>query len=372
MCVAFRGALAAELVARGHRVVLSTPRPEEVSEESVVSAARALGAEVVFAPFGRTSLDPRGELAAARHYRALFAALRPAGVLATNPKPVFHAIPAARDCGVPRRAAMITGLGYAFTSRTPKARLLRLVATGLYRRAMRGATAVFFQNGDDLAEFRARRLLPPTLPTEIVGGSGIDLARFPVAPLPQGAPVFTLVARLLGDKGVREFAQAARRVRREIPEARFRLVGWIDSNPAAIRAEELASWIASGDIEHAGRVSDVRSELAAAHVFVLPSYREGLPKSTLEAMATGRPVVTTDAPGCRETIRGAERGVRVSVGENGVLVRTRDADALADACLMLARDPVLRAAMGAASRTLAERAFDVRAVNARLIDALGA
>jgi glycosyltransferase involved in cell wall biosynthesis len=372
MCVAFRGALAAELVSRGHRVILSTPRPEEVTEQSVVAAAKALGAEVVFAPFGRTSLDPRGELAAARHYRALFGDLRPAGVLATNPKPIFHALPAALSCGVPRRVAMVTGLGYAFTSRTLKARVLRVVATRLYRRSMRAATTVVFQNRDDRGEFDARGLLPPTLATGLVGGSGIDLARFPERPPPDGPPTFTLVARLLGDKGVREFAEAARRVRREVPEARFRLVGWIDSNPAAIRADELAAWVASGDIEHAGRVSDVRDELAAAQVFVLPSYREGLPKSTLEALATGRPIVTTDAPGCRETVAGATRGERISVGENGVLVRPRDAEALADACLLLARDAALRGSMGAASRRLAERAFDVRAVNATLIEALGA
>ena len=361
--VAFRGALVRELVARGHRVVVSTPRPIERPADEVEREVRALGAECVFSPLDRTGVNPIRERAARRHYHELFDRLRPHGVFASNPKPVFHAIPAARAAGVPNRVAMVTGLGYAFISESLKARLLRIVARRLYARAMRDATAVLFQNDDDRGYFERTGLLPRDARASTVGGSGVDLAAFPERPAPAAAPVFLMVARLLGDKGVREFAEAARIVRAARPECRFRLVGWIDANPAAIRREELDEWIRAGTVEYAGRLDDVRDELAACSVFVLPSYREGTPKSTLEALATGRPVVTTDAPGCRETVED---------GMNGLLVPPRDARALADACLALAADSGRREAMGRASRARAERRFDVRIVNAAIADALGA
>lgn len=361
--VAFRGALVRELVGRGHRVIVSTPRPAERSADEVRREIEALGAECVYSPLDRTGLNPLRERAARRHYHELFAQRRPDGVFVANPKPIFHAIPAARAAGVPQRVAMVTGLGYAFISGGLKARLLRLVARRLYARAMRDATRILFQNDDDRSYFEATGLLPRGAHVEKVGGSGVDLEAFPRVAVPAGPPVFLMVARLLGDKGVREFAEAARLVRARRPECRFRLVGWIDANPAAIAREELDRWVREGTLEYAGRLDDVRAELAACAVFVLPSYREGAPKSTLEALATGRAIVTTDVPGCRET---------VEPGVNGLRVPARDADALANACLALAEDPARRAAMGAASRELAERRFDARAVNAAIAAALGA
>lgn len=360
--VAFRGALVRDLVARGHEVIVSTPRPVERSAEAVEDEVRALGAQCVFSPLDRTGLNPLGELATRRHFRDLFERTRPDGVLATNPKPVWHALRAAREAGVARRVAMITGLGHVFISESLKARLLRAVAVRLYRGAMREATMVLFQNGADRREFERRGLVPAGLECDVIAGSGVDLEKFARQPLPAGA-VYLMVARLLGDKGVREFVHAARLVRDQRSDCRFRLVGWIDANPAAIRKDELDQWVREDVIEYAGRLDDVRPELAACSVFVLPSYREGCPKSTLEALATGRAVVTTDAPGCRETV---ERGV------NGTLVPVGDSRALAEACLKFATDPGLRERMGAASRALAERRFDVRAVNARIAAALGA
>lgn len=360
--VAFRGALVRALVARGHEVVVSTPRPVERSADEVEDALRALGAACVFAPLDRTGVHPVREYRARRHYRELFERLRPDGVFVSNPKPVFHAITAAREAGVRHRVAMITGLGHVFISESIKARILRLVAVALYRRAMRDASTVLFQNGADRSEFERRGLLPAGLEVDLVGGSGVDLEAYPHSPVPAGA-VYLMVGRLLGDKGVREFVHAARLVREQRSDCRFRLAGWIDSNPAAIARDELDAWVREGVIEYAGRLDDVRSELAACSVFVLPSHREGCPKSTLEALATGRAVITTDAPGCRETV---ERGV------NGTLVPVGDARALAEACLKFATDARLRERMGAASRALAERRFDVRAVNARIATALGA
>jgi glycosyltransferase involved in cell wall biosynthesis len=357
----FRGALIRELVQAGHEVLVSTTAPENRARHTVEAEVTSLGATLRFSPLLRTSMNPIGEWRARRHYRALLRDFRPDAVLCTNPKPIFHLMPAAADASVPRRVALVTGLGFAFTGSTWRARALRIVATRLYTKALRFASAAFFQNEDDLRELRSRGCLLPTLPTEIVGGSGVDLDAFPQAPFPPDPPVFCMVARLLRDKGVYEFAEAARIVRARRPECRFRLVGWIDGNPAAIRRTELDAWIRDGTLEHVGFLDDVRPELRAASVFVLPSYREGTPLSTLEAMATGRPIITTDAPGCRRT---------VVEGENGRRVPARDAKALAEACLELAADNPLRERMGQRSRELAAEHFDVRAVNATIIAAL--
>lgn len=361
--VAFRGALVRDLVARGHAVTVSTPTPAEVDPATVARAIEALGARCVFAPLDRTGLNPMSERRARAHYDALFRELRPDAVFVSNPKPIFHAIPAARAAGVARRVAMVTGLGYAFTGTSFKARVLRAVATRLYRGALADATTVLFQNPDDRDELARRGALMKAPAPRLVAGSGVDVEAFPALPPPDGAPVFLMVARLLGDKGVREYAEAARLVRAQRPAWRFRLVGWIDANPAAIRREELDSWTRDGTIEFAGRLDDVRGELARAGVFVLPSYREGAPKSVLEALASARPVITTDAIGCRETVR---------AGVEGLLVPPRDAQALARACLRLGDDAALRAEMGARARRRAVERFDVRRVNAEIMEALGA
>jgi glycosyltransferase involved in cell wall biosynthesis len=174
---------------------------------------------------------------------------------------------------------------------------------------------------------------------------------------------FLLIGRVIRDKGVAEFVDAAKRVRLVHPEARFQLLGPLDSNPTAISQEELDGWVASGAIEYLGRTPDVRPNLAAAHVCVLPSYGEGMPRSVLEAMAMARPVITTDVPGCRETVV-PER--------NGYLVPVRDAGALADAMIRLAEaSPERLAAMGAEGRKLAEERFDVRVVNRTIVEAMG-
>jgi glycosyltransferase involved in cell wall biosynthesis len=357
----FRGPLLRDLVAAGHEVILSTPRPEQADASVIERGASALGARLVFSPLDRTSLDPRAERRARRHYEELIGSTRPDAVFASNPKPVFHVLPIAARLGVRRRVAMITGLGYAFIGSSLRARVLRLVACRLYRRALAAATTIVFQNEDDRAELARRGVLPNGTPMVTVGGSGVDLDQFPMRALPEGPARFLMIARLLGDKGVREFAAAARLVRAAHPECSFRLVGWIDGNPAAIRRDELDGWVREGLLTCPGRLDDVRDELAAAHVFVLPSYREGMPRSTLEALATGRAVVTTDVPGCRET---------VIPGENGLLVPPRDPRALAAACERLLGDREALGRMGAASRKLAESRFDVRAVNATLVGLL--
>jgi glycosyltransferase involved in cell wall biosynthesis len=358
-----RGSLLRTLRREGHRVLVSVPVPTPAVRAEVESALAALDVEVDWAPLDRSGLNPLRERGLRRHYASLFRRWRPDAVLAYNPKPIFHAIPAARAAGVSRSAALVTGLGFAFIDRSWKGRLLSAVACRWYRRSARLADAFLFQNPDDRDEFVRRKLIVPGLRVVTLPGGGVDLDAFPARELPAGTgpPVFLFVGRLLGDKGVRELAAAARMVRSAGVPARIRLVGPFDENPSGLSRREVGSWVAEGLLEVPGRVADVRPELTACHAFVLPSYREGSPNASLEALATGRAIVTTDVPGCRET---------VVDGGNGRLVPARDPRALADAIVSLARDPALVRRMGAASRRLAERRFDARAVDRTIIDVL--
>ncbi len=190
--------------------------------------------------------------------------------------------------------------------------LLRSLVQGLYALALRRAHKAFFQNPDDERLFRQLGLLPANVPSCVVNGSGVDIRAYAPAPIPS-APSFLLVARLLGDKGVREYADAARRIRTRHPEAVFGLVGWIDENPNAIEQHELDGWVKEGVLEFHGRLADVRPAIANCNVYVLPSYREGTPRTVLEAMAMGRAIVTTNAPGCRETVVDGDNGLLVPI-----------------------------------------------------------
>jgi glycosyltransferase involved in cell wall biosynthesis len=196
----------------------------------------------------------------------------------------------------------------------------------------------------------------------VVNGSGVDLDKFVfISPL-KVKPVFLLIARLIGDKGIREFVQAAQLIQRSYPDCRFLLVGGLDSNPDAISQIELDDWIHNGMVEYLGRLDDVRPAIARASVYVLPSYREGTPRSVLEAMAMGRAIITTDAPGCRET---------VIDGENGFLVPVKSVDALVDAMTRFIEDPDLAVRMGKRSREIAEEKYDVHKVNAVMLKEMG-
>jgi len=232
----------------------------------------------------------------------------------------------------------------------------------LYRRALRQNRSVFFQNPDDLDQFDRLRLLRSRSQAVLVNGSGVDLDHFRPLPPVVNPPVFLLMARLYREKGIREFVAAARLVKERYPQTRFCLVGSIDSNPSAILPVELEAWKAEGVIEHTPWVDDVRPFLAACSVYVLPSYREGTPRTVLEAMAVARPTITTDAPGCRET---------VVDGENGFLVPVKDAQAVAQAMERFILNPELIGRMGRCARTIAEQKYDVHDVNRIMVKVMG-
>ena len=349
----FRGPLIAALQARGLQVHVAAP--DLPQGDPIRQRLQALGVVVHQVPLRRTGTNPVADVQTLWSLWRLMRRVRPGHVLGYTVKPVIYGSLAAWLAGVPRRFALVTGLGYAFQQQGQGGALQALVQR-LYALALARVHAVFFQNPDDEALFRQRALVAPGARTCVVNGSGVDVGAFAVAPLPPGPPCFLLIARLLGDKGVREYAQAAQRVRALHPGVRCLLVGWIDTNPDAIAQHELDAWVQEGTLEFWGRLQDVRPAIAACSVYVLPSYREGLPKGLIEAAACALPLVTTDVPGCREV---------VSDGVDGLLVPARDAGALARAIARLQDDPELAQRLGEAARAKALAEFDERIVIAR-------
>lgn len=353
----FRGPLLKAMISEGHEVHAAAPGLlEDTATRAQLQSMDVASHDV---PFQRTGLNPLSDLHAFVALLGLMGRLRPDVVLGYTIKPVIWGSLAAALARVPHRFALITGLGYAFTGEASgKRRMVQRMARQLYRYALNRVEKVFFQNPDDAALFRRMRLLRPDAQVVVVNGSGIDLDAFPVTPLPASPLRFLLIARLLGDKGIREYVEAARQVRQERPEIAFDLVGGEDVKPDAISAAEVRSWQAEGVLTWHGALEDVRPAIAAAHVYVLPSYREGTPRTVLEAMAMGRAIITTDAPGCRET---------VIENENGFLVPVRDAAALATAIRRFITDLTLIVRMGQRSREIAEDKYDVRKVNTAML-----
>lgn len=254
---------------------------------------------------------------------------------------------------------MVTGLGYTLSEPQGLRRLLqKKLVSQLYRKSLSHNHRVFFQNPDDLDFFLDENILPCKDRACWVHGSGVDLTHFKPTPVPVHPLRFLLIARLLYDKGINEYVQAARMLKRRHPQVRFGLLGPLDTHPNAIPIRSIEQWQREGILEYYGLQDDVRPYLAQSSVCVLPSYREGTPRSVLEAMAMNRPVITTQTPGCRETVRH---------GYNGFLVPTRAVRPLAAAMERFIHEPALVEPMGQASLQLARQKFDVRNVNRILL-----
>jgi glycosyltransferase involved in cell wall biosynthesis len=358
----FRAPLIRALHARGVRVLALAPNFDEASR----AAVSALGAEPIDALMARTGMNPLVDARNTWRLARLLCRLRPDVTLGYMVKPVIFGSIAAKLAGVQRRVAMVEGLGYAFTPSASgfsrKQRILQRVLRLLYRIGFACAHRVIFLNPDDQHELVQLGLVASPK-TFVLGGIGVDLQQWPSLPLPEqaNAPVFLMVARLLREKGVAEYAAAARLLKAQYPQARFVLLGGLDENPGSITRAEVQAWHAAGSLEWQGHTA-VQPWLKQAHVFVLPSYREGVPMSTQEAMASGRAIITTDAPGCRET---------VAHGKNGFLVPVRDVDALVAAMLRFIEEPELAQRMGAQSRRMAEEKYDVHKVNAVMLREMG-
>tara|TARA_R100000935_G_scaffold19518_1_gene37510 strand:+ start:22730 stop:23869 length:1140 start_codon:yes stop_codon:yes gene_type:complete len=363
----FRGALIAAIKDAGFEVHIAAPDFGDYPDEQ--QALKDLGYRVHNIAMQRTGTNPKKDLKTIIELYRLMAKVKPDYVLGYTIKPVIYGSLAAKLARVPHIFALITGLGYAFSGAEEKGYKksnLQKVMHQLYAAALLTTDKVFFQNPDDQALFKKMGILKPSTPSTVVNGSGVNVSEYSVAPLPTEndvpVPRFLLIARLLGAKGVREYAKAAAIIKSRHPNVRFDLVGWVDDNPDAIEQRELDAWIEDGLFNFLGKLNDVKPAIADSSVYVLPSYREGTPRTVLEAMAMGRPIITTDAPGCRET---------VIDGYNGYLVPVKAVEELAAAMERFIVNPELIIEMGKASRQLVEEKFDVHAVNQSMLEAMG-
>ncbi|MGN6279399.1 MAG: glycosyltransferase family 4 protein [Sphingomonas sp.] len=353
-----RGPMIREFLARGHDV--TAIGAEEI--EHVRTVLEGWGARYVVVPIRRAGLNPVADLGAIFSlYRAL-RRLKPDLVFAYTVKPIVYGLPVAWAAGVRRRFAMITGRGYAFQPGKELSRhIARILTVSLYKLSLKFADGILFHNNDDRDLFVSRRMIGRKTGTRRIWGSGIDLDHYQPQPVKRGPAVFLMIGRLIIDKGVREYVAAAEMLKRKYPEVRFRLVGPSDPSPNGITASEIQRWRDGGFVDYVGPLIDVRGEIADSHVVVLPSYAEGLPRSVLEGMATGRAIITTDAPGCADTVEEGVSGYRVPV---------RNVAALAEAMEKAILDPHFVASAGQAGLALARDRFDVRKVNAEIAEFL--
>jgi glycosyltransferase involved in cell wall biosynthesis len=351
--VIFRPGLLRTLVRMGVDVVVMAP------VDDTLPRARELNVRVIPLELSAKGTNPLRDLVLVRTLVTRYRALKPDLVFHYTIKPNIYGSIAAKLAGVPC-IAVTTGLGYAFVNTNLVAR----VAKALYRFAFRFAREVWFLNGDDRQDFVAQRLVDPAK-TQVLPGEGIDLAHFAprAASVSDGHVRFLLIARMLWDKGVGEYVEAARLVRAVYPQAVFQLLGATDvANPSAISAEQMRTWVAEGVIEYLGTTQDVRDIIARADCLVLPSYREGVPRTLLEGAAMAKPLVATRAIGCREV---------VVDGENGLLCAPRDAADLARKLQhIIEMGPDARATMGARGRRMVEQRYDERIVIERYLAAM--
>ena len=368
--------LARRMLLDGHDVVFAVPPGDaraDAALRGVGDARTVTGApRVVHYPLDRKGLNPWQDARSLFALARLLRTERPDYLFASTIKAVIYGCLAARVARVPHVYATITGLGYAFEADSFFKRCINRLSVFLYARALAWAEGVFFQNRDDAALFRQCGILAPHARVLMARGTGVDVERFAPSPLPPLPPddadpgkkrlIFLLVARLLEAKGLEEYAGAARLLRERYPAAVFRLLGPAESGLGAIPLETVARWGEQGLIEYLGETRDVRPHVAASHVLVLPSWREGTPTAIMEGMSMGRPAVVTDVPGCREVVRN---------GVNGLLCRVRDPRSLAGALEHFLQRPSEIVRMGAASRRLALEEFDAGAVASGIVRDMG-
>lgn len=347
-----------------HRLPLACAARDAGFDVSVATRVHSHGAQITAAglhliPLGlrRSSRNPWRELAAINEITRIYRRIAPDIVHHVAMKPVLYGSLAAKIAGVPVVVNALAGMGYVFTSRKLSAKLLRPLITLALRFLLKNGR-VILQNPDDRAALIKAGVLKAEQVT-LIRGSGVDTALFQLTPEPDGAPLVVLPARMLWDKGVGEFVAAATALKQDGIDARFVLAGERDpDNPADIPLEQLQAWHESGNVAWLGKQEDMQSLLAQANIVCLPSYREGLPKALLEAAASGRAIVATDVPGCREAVQH---------NENGLLVPARNAADLAAALRLLIENPPLRRRFGLRGRKMAEQEFSVEKITAETL-----
>lgn len=355
----FRGQMLLDFQAAGHTVMTCAGEKDEPTVQWLNDNGITFD---LIQQIERRGVNPIKDLQYYRELQRVIDKLKPTLVLSYTIKPVIYGTLAAKKMKVPHIAAMITGAGMTFMGEGLAKRALRYLTSGLLRFALKHADVLIFQNQDDVALFKQIGVIKKQKVLQTCG-SGVDLDYFPPTALPSGPPVFLLIARMIPEKGVRDFAEASAIVKEKHPEAHFQIIGPYEQMRARITPEEVEHWQDDFGVEYLGYQRDVRPYLKAANVYVLPSYyREGQPRSILEAMAMGRPIITTNSVGCRET---------VDDNVNGLLVPPRCPKSLADAMLKLIETPGLIEQMGQASLQKARAHYDVHKVNRNIIEALG-
>ncbi|MDO4153628.1 MAG: glycosyltransferase family 4 protein [Clostridia bacterium] len=349
----FRGDLIRKIIESGYEVIVTGPNRDNVEK------IEALGARFVEIPMNKNGVNPLKDLEYQKALCDLFKQEKPDVTLGYTSKPVIYGSIAAKKAGVGHIVAMVTGAGYAFTAQTKKAKVIKTIMSVLYKRAFRCADVVIFQNNDDKAQFVSEHLVAEEK-CRVVNGSGVNTERFPIAPYPEQMTFFML-SRVMYSKGIREYLKACEIVKEKHPEVRCMLLGACEGIQDSLSEADLQSYIDRGIIEHFGETDTVADYYKQCSVYVLPSYREGTPRTVLEAMSMGRAVITTDAPGCRETVQN---------GETGFLVPVKDADALAEKMLSFIENPQWVSEMGAKSAAYCRQKFDVNKVNADMCNYL--
>lgn len=342
----FRGDLVKKIIASGYEVIITGPNRDNIDK------VEELGARFVEIPMNKNGVNPVKDLSYMMALRDLFKKEKPDVVMGYTSKPVIYGSIAGQLSGVPHKVAMVTGAGYAFTAKTKKAGIIKLIMSVLYKIGFMCADTVIFQNTDDKEQFIREKLVKPAK-CHVVNGSGVNMEKFSVAPYPDKMTFFML-SRVMYSKGIREYLEACEIVKSKYPDVRCMLLGACEGIQDSLSQEQLDTYIQKGIIEHFGETDTVADYYKQCSVYILPSYREGTPRTVLEAMAMGRAVITTNAPGCRETVKD---------GETGFLVPTQNGQAVAEKMIEFIKNPQLVEMMGKNSYEYCKEKFDVIKVN---------
>jgi len=344
-----------ELIAQGLTVIAIAPFDQEIADELERQ-------KIQFIPIKmeRNGMNPFADILFFLKICKILKKEKIDIIFSYTIKPIIYGSIAAKFSKIQKIYSMVTGTGYIFLDVNLKNKIVGLIAQKLFKISLFFNQLVFFQNNDNLNFFRNKKIISSRKPVAIINGSGVDCELFSPVEYPKKIS-FLMIARLLYDKGIREYVAAARMIKKIYPDVKCKLVGWIDTNPNSISEQELNEWIQEGSIEFLGKLSDVRPAIAESSVYVLPSYHEGIPRTVLEAMAMARAIITTNAPGCKET---------VIHNKNGLLVAVKEITGLFKAMEFFILSPEKIHAMGKESRKLAIEKYDVNKVNLSILKAM--
>lgn len=308
----------------------------------------------------RNGLNPFVDIKTYKEIKTLIKKEKPDKTFIYQAKTIIYGCLAANANGLNENYALIAGLGSIFRGYGIKNKIIKHIMIAEYKAACKHCRSVFFQNNDDKQIFLDAKIIPDNK-ARIINGSGVNLEKFQPTPLPEKT-AFLFIGRLIKDKGICEYLEACEKIKQIYPFTRCMLVGPYDSNPSALKQEELNYYINKGIIEYFGEQDDVRPFINQCSAFVLPSYFEGTPKTVLEAMAVGRPIITTDAPGCRETVIDEK---------NGYLIPIKNSDVIVEKMIFFINNEEQQAEMGKMSLKIAKEKFDVKTVNLKIMEIMG-